>query len=259
MTKVKIPAIASFAMVAAAMPSTTLAERADYNQIELTGLARDVSWSFNRPGETRAMVCNVNGPDGYLSIRSGPGADHAEARRLKRLATVKVDTRERRGLWVRILGAYRSFSEQGKRQEYQPLPVSGWAHDGYLCSFIDYPAPGDFDRPDDAGTFSPEQSDDEVILAQADGKPALCEWNNGTDGPTERYRCRFIPFDGNGSFSVIRDDGYELMLTVEGSGTGSLVEFLDGRRGLEFGRVRRSRTDPACWEAENGSERLCAR
>ena len=42
------------------------------------------------------MVCNVNGPDGFLSIRSGPGSDFEAVRKLKRLAIVEVDDSERR-------------------------------------------------------------------------------------------------------------------------------------------------------------------
>ncbi|MEM1161988.1 MAG: hypothetical protein AAGJ28_13725, partial [Pseudomonadota bacterium] len=67
------------------------AEEASYGAIELTGLAR-ASWGLNPPGVASAMVCNVNGPDGFLSVRSGPGTSHAVKRRLKRLATLDVDT-----------------------------------------------------------------------------------------------------------------------------------------------------------------------
>lgn len=120
------------------MGGAALAENADYGSIELNGLARDVSWDYNAAGEAYAMVCNVNGPDGYLSIRSGPGSNHGINRNLKRLATVTVDTSQRRGNWVRVLDAHRSFTTNGQRMDYKSLAVQGWAHDGYLCAFTDY-------------------------------------------------------------------------------------------------------------------------
>ena len=114
------------------------AEYANYGAIELNGLARDNAWPLNAPGESYAMVCNVNGPDGFLSIRSGPGTNHGVNRALKRLATVTVDTSQRRGRWVRVLDANREFSTTGQRVGYRSLAVQGWAHDGYLCGFTDY-------------------------------------------------------------------------------------------------------------------------
>ena len=229
-----------------------LAEQADYGQIELNGLARDVSWPLNPPGEGYAMVCNVNGEDGFLSIRTGPGADHPVARSLKRLARVHIDTRERRGHWVRVTGASRSFSIEGKRQPDQALPVTGWAHDGHLCSYIDYPAPGEME---DALGLAEERE----RPAKSEPRSAQCEWDNGTDGEVERYACQFVACNGDGSFSAMRADGYDLNLTIERPGVGTVVEFLDGRRGLEFGRFVRDDKDPACWEAEEGAERLCVR
>ena len=129
---------ATIIAVAALTAGSAAAEYADYGRIELNGLARDNSWPLNAPGESYAMVCNVNGPDGFLSIRNGPGTNHGVNRSLKRLATVTVDTSQRRGRWVRVLDAHRSFSTTGQRVDYRPLTVQGWAHDGYLCGFIDY-------------------------------------------------------------------------------------------------------------------------
>ncbi len=48
------------------------AEYATYGEVELTGLARENSWPLNPPGNDNAMVCNVNGPDGFLAIRAEP-------------------------------------------------------------------------------------------------------------------------------------------------------------------------------------------
>lgn len=112
-----------------------VAEQAEYGAVWLSGLGRD-SWPLNPAGPSQAMVCNVNGPDGFLSIRSGPGTDYAQNRALKRLATITVDTSDRRGRWVRVLDAYRDVSPEGKPQNYVSLSVTGWAHDGYLCDFI---------------------------------------------------------------------------------------------------------------------------
>lgn len=118
-------------------PPSAQAEEASYGKIDLTGLAR-ASWDLNPPGVSAAMVCNVNGPDGFLSIRSGPGTSHKVKRRLKRLAIVDIDTRQRRGNWIRVETAYRTHTTNGARQAMKSLSVTGWAHDGYLCDFIDY-------------------------------------------------------------------------------------------------------------------------
>jgi hypothetical protein len=122
------------ALVAAAMP--VAGEEAEYGAVTLTGLARD-SWSLN-PNSYRqvGMVCNVNGPDGFLAIRAGPGSDFAANRKLKRLAIVEVVPSERHGRWVRVVHAYRTVTEQGVSQSVRQLPVEGWTHDGYLCDFI---------------------------------------------------------------------------------------------------------------------------
>ena len=216
-----------------------IAERADYGLVELNGLARDTDWPYNAPGVANAMICDVNGPDGFLTIRTGPGANYAAARSLKRLAIVEVDTRDRRGNWIRVRGAHRSFTPEGARTPDKDLPVTGWAHDGYLCSYIDYAEPEASANP------------------QTGTKSAACEWDDGSGGPAERYACEFLPFDGNGSFSAVRSDGYELMLEVKNVGIANVTEFANGRRLGEFGRFSRSEVDRACWESEMGAARLC--
>ena len=112
------------------------AEDRAYGTVDLTGLARE-SWPLNPAGPQAAMVCNVNGPDGFLSIRAAPGVEAKVMRRLKRLAIVEVDTTRRQGNWVAVLTAYRTHTTEGQRQETRALPVTGWAHDGYLCDFLD--------------------------------------------------------------------------------------------------------------------------
>lgn len=124
------------AFVFALMSAPLAAETAVYGAVDLTGLARQ-SWALNPNFATQnTMVCNVNGPDGFLSIRSGPGSDFKAVRKLNRLAIVEVDATERRGRWVRVVTAYRTVSPQGRDVPYKPLDVQGWAHDGYLCDFI---------------------------------------------------------------------------------------------------------------------------
>ncbi len=124
-------------LAACLMASPVVAEEADYGQISLGGLARETSWPYNPAGVSYAMVCNVNGPEGFLTIRAEPNANSASNRKFNRLVVVEVDTRQRHGNWVRVLGGSRNHDKNGQPQEYKNLPVTGWAHDGYLCSFLD--------------------------------------------------------------------------------------------------------------------------
>ena len=248
----RITALAT-ALVTAVGAGGALAERADYGQIELTGLAREVSWPLNAPGVANAMVCNVNGPDGFLSIRSGPAASYRSVRKLKRLATVEVDTSRREGNWVRVLTAYRTFTPEGRAQDYNELTVSGWAHDRHLCSFIDYQDP-----VAEAPAPAPPPSNFGKAITKPREKSALCEWDTGY-GPLEVYECQFIALDDRGSFSVVRSDGHELVLDVSQPGTGNLTEFIDDRRIIEYGRFDRSDVDRACWNSTTGNEAICAR
>ncbi len=117
------------------VPAT--AEQAVYGTVALTGLAREVDWPYNLQGASYAMVCNVNGPDGFLTVRAGPGSHYASRRKLNRLAIIEVDTRYRQSSWVRVTDAYRTHSKNGTSQNYKSLRVEGWAHDGYLCAFLD--------------------------------------------------------------------------------------------------------------------------
>lgn len=118
----------------AAAPAS--AEERTYGAVELTGLARN-SWHLNPAGENTTMACNVNGPDGWVAVRSGPGTGYQAKRKLKRLAAIVVDTSQRQGHWVRVTTAFRTFTTDGDRQRRKTLHVSGWAHDGYLCDFLD--------------------------------------------------------------------------------------------------------------------------
>ncbi|MDG1352919.1 MAG: hypothetical protein P8P70_07095 [Sulfitobacter sp.] len=118
------------------MAAHAVAETAVYGEVELMGLDRG-NWPLNPSFATQlSMVCNVNGPDGFLSIRSGPGSEFKAVRKLKRLAIVEVNAKERRGRWLRVLHAYRQVSAGGRGIPLRELPVQGWAHDGYLCAFL---------------------------------------------------------------------------------------------------------------------------
>ena len=119
------------------MAFPAFAEEASYGNVELTGLARD-SWALNPAGESNAMVCNVNGPDGFLTLRTRPSSNSPSARKLNRLAIVVVDTTQREGNWILVVNSYRTHSKDGTRlANVKELPVTGWAHDDYLCDFLD--------------------------------------------------------------------------------------------------------------------------
>ncbi len=111
------------------------AEMGRYGEVYLDGLARN-NWHFNAFPEHSTMVCNVNGPDGFLTIRTGPDTSYPNARALNRLAIVTVDISQRQGHWVKVLDAHRTVTKDGVSQPIKHLPVQGWAHDGYLCDFI---------------------------------------------------------------------------------------------------------------------------
>lgn len=94
----------SLALGAALFAAPAMAERGDFGEVYLNGLSRD---QIEQGTSEIAMVCNVNGPDGYLSVRSGPGTQYKVKRNLKRFANVEYDPTSRQGCWVRILDAYR--------------------------------------------------------------------------------------------------------------------------------------------------------
>jgi hypothetical protein len=116
--------------------SSVTAEDATYGRIDLLGLGRD-TWPLNNFPLHYVMVCNVNGPDGFLSVRSGPDSGFEQVRAFNRLAILEVDATQRKGNWVRVVGGHRTHTSDGAPQEFRDLPVTGWAHDGYLCDFQD--------------------------------------------------------------------------------------------------------------------------
>ena len=136
-----------FAILGTFIVSTNVyAERATYGSVYLNGLSRD-GWNIpGNPPIDNAMVCNVNGGDGFLALRSctGPKEQCPQVRTFRRLAVMQVDTRQRVGNWVRVVGSYRKHDEHGNRlaQRIDNRTtgngiVDGWMHDGYLCSFLD--------------------------------------------------------------------------------------------------------------------------
>lgn len=124
-------------LILSLIPVFAFGEYQRYGEVDLIGLSRN-NWPHNERGVYASMVCNVNGPDGFLSVRSGPGTQYSIRRNLKRLAILHVDTRYRQGHWIYVRTAYRTHSEDGYRLDHtRRLHVEGWAHDGYLCDFVD--------------------------------------------------------------------------------------------------------------------------
>ncbi len=125
---------ATLLLLAGATAAT--AERGRVGDLTLGGLAREVEWPGQRPGYAYAVACNL--ADGAtLAVRAGPGTDHAVTARIERYTTLELDTRERAGAWVRVVGGDQSHAPDGRRRAYKSLLIDGWAHDSYLCTFTD--------------------------------------------------------------------------------------------------------------------------
>lgn len=125
--------LTALACVLALIAPPAMAERGHSGNVYLKGLARDV-WPDS--GLWRAMVCNVNGPDGFLSVCAGAGTNFEVVRSFNRLAVLNLDLSQRRGRWVRVTGGYRNVSQQSNPVARRDLPVRGWVHDGYLCAYV---------------------------------------------------------------------------------------------------------------------------
>jgi hypothetical protein len=111
------------------------AEKRTYGHVRLDGNSR-TSGSLNPPGLADVMVCNVNGPDGFLSVRSGAGSNYTELRKMLRLAIVTVDSEQHYGHWIYVVDGYRNTTPQGEYLGYNKgLDVQGWVNDKYLCDF----------------------------------------------------------------------------------------------------------------------------
>jgi hypothetical protein len=125
------------AMMVSLVAGAAVAENATYGRIDLLGSATE-TWELNNFAIHNVMVCNVNGPDGFLSVRSGPGTNFEQVRAFNRIAILEVDVTQRQGRWVRVVNGYRTHTVDGLPQALRELPVTGWAHDGYLCDFQDF-------------------------------------------------------------------------------------------------------------------------
>ncbi len=124
---------AALALACAALPTGALAESGTFGAVRLVGLAAP-GWGQGDPLAT-PMVCNVNGPDGWLAVRAGPGTEHVIRRKLKRLVVFEVNTDARVGPWVQVWTAYRLTDQNGNPIAKKSLHVEGWAHTGYLCDW----------------------------------------------------------------------------------------------------------------------------
>jgi len=112
-----------FALITAFLLSLTApaqAENRDYGDVSLTGLARE-SWPLNPGIQTSlAMVCNVNGPDGFLSIRGSasslptvtptkmaarPRTSHCMSRAGRMTAICVISSTDQRAVATLVAGA----------------------------------------------------------------------------------------------------------------------------------------------------------
>lgn len=110
------------------------AEYRSYGNVQLQG--RSLDGPNARAQSALGMVCNVNGPDGFLTIRSGPGSSYSAQRKLNRLATLTISPAGRQGSWVPVLTAGRTHSSDGYSiGQNKSLHVTGWAHGNYICDF----------------------------------------------------------------------------------------------------------------------------
>lgn len=124
--------VISFAAILCAAQAQ--AEYRTYGTVSLNGLVTDGP-NANAAFST-AMVCSVNGPDGFLTIRSGPGTNYRSNRKLNRLATLTIDPSQRRGSWIPVRTAVRTHSKAGRPLGYEKsLHVTGWAHRNYICDY----------------------------------------------------------------------------------------------------------------------------
>lgn len=114
--------------------TAVFAEYRQYGDVILDGLTLD---GANRNSKSHfSMVCNVNGPDGFLSVRSGPGTKYKERRKLNRLARLTVNPRYQKNGWIPVETADRFYSKNGySLSRSKSLHVEGWAHSNYICDY----------------------------------------------------------------------------------------------------------------------------
>ena len=246
------------AFLAALFGTAAHAEVANYGSVELQGLAREASWPLNAAGQSYAMVCNVNGPDGFLSVRSGPGSGNAINRSLKRLATVTVDTSQRQGNWVRVLDANREFSTDGQPVPAKSLAVQGWAHDGYLCDFTDYaaapatPAPtAAAPAPPQSATLSDGSPGGHAAATLSPATPRASGTATCLYGANGERDCR-VTREADGSFSAMSvefGETYFGRTGADGRGEFERIEYnADRGQHLTVGFYNRLPDSPGCYQ-----------
>lgn len=114
--------------------NSAYAEYRTYGNVQLQG--KTVDGANASASSALGMVCNVNGPDGFLTIRSGPGSSYSSQRKLNRLAILTIGPASRQGMWVPVRTAQRTHSKDGYSiGENKSLHVTGWAHGNYICDF----------------------------------------------------------------------------------------------------------------------------
>ncbi len=93
-----------------------------------------------------------------------------------------------------------------------------------------------------------------IVSQQAEAKPARCFTSD--DG---YYNCNFTALDRNGSFSIAAANRPTFSLEMEEPGVAfGSADFGTGRVVPLPGRYLRSSADPACWENDATSTKICA-
>ena len=88
----------------------------------------------------------------------------------------------------------------------------------------------------------------------AQARPAQCTTTD--DGS---YACYFKPTNKDGSFEITAPDKPKYTLVIEEPGRASAFVDLGPRNISLAGPYVRSKADPACWESETASARICVR
>lgn len=126
------------ALIAIALLAGSLmahAEYGDYGYVSLDGNSLE-NGALRPPGLSDVMVCDVNGKDGWLAVRTAPWIADNILRKLERLAILRVDSQQRSGRWIYVREAYRTVDKNGFYiGGVKTLGVSGWVHTDHLCDF----------------------------------------------------------------------------------------------------------------------------
>jgi hypothetical protein len=111
------------------------AEYGRYGFVSLDGNSRD-NGALKPPGFADVMVCDVNGPDGFLAVRTAPWIADNILRKIERLAIMRVDSQQRSGKWIYAREVFRTVDKFGFGVGgTKDLGASGWVHTDHLCDF----------------------------------------------------------------------------------------------------------------------------